>query len=68
MGDRVVVTPCWGDVISDRDVLTAIFEQAGFAMYQGLDNFSVEKEGYTIHFEFDAGRLSDIRMTVAHRI
>jgi len=64
-----VETPWWGDVVTDRDVLMAIFEQAGFPMTQALDaDFSIDKDGHTIHFVFEAGRLTDIRLTVAYRI
>jgi hypothetical protein len=62
-----MVAPCWGDVVSDLDVLAEILEQAGFEMSPcRAAGFSIEREGYTIHFQFEAGRLTDIRVTVTH--
>jgi len=64
-----MASQCWGDVVSDLDVLTAILEQAGFEVSPGLETcFSVERGGYMIHFQFDAGRLTDIRVTVSRPV
>jgi hypothetical protein len=62
-GGRPVGPKDWDDVVTDFDVLVAIFEQAGLTMDHGPDEeFSVQSEGHAIHFEFDRGRLRKIRV------
>ncbi len=62
-------TPCYGEVVTDCDVITAVFEQASLAVsLESEDLLLVETEGHVIYFEFDAGRLTDIRVTVVRRM
>jgi hypothetical protein len=64
-----VETPCYGEVVTDSDVITAVFEQAGLAVSLKAEHLlSVETEGHIVYFEFDAGRLTGIRVTVVRRM
>ncbi len=64
-----MAAPNWGDVVSDLDVLTAILEQAGFGITLDPESgFSIEREGYMIRFQFESGRLTNIRVTRAHPV
>jgi hypothetical protein len=50
-------------------VITAVFEQAGLAVSLKAEHLlSVETEGHIVYFEFDAGRLTGIRVTVVRRM
>ena len=65
----LVETPCYAEIVTDCDVITAVFEQAGFAVRLESEHLlSVEAEGDIVHFEFDAGRLINIRVTVVRRM
>ena len=62
-------TPCYGELVTDCDVITAIFEQAGLPVSLESEHLlSVEAEGHIVYLEFDAGRLVNIRVTVVHRM
>jgi hypothetical protein len=64
-----MAAPNWGDVVSDLDVLAAIFDQAGFEITHNPDSgFSIEREGYMIRFQFELGRLTNIQVTGAHPV
>jgi hypothetical protein len=61
-----MAAPNWGDVVSDLDVLSAILEQAGFEISPDpKSDLSIESEGYVVSFQFESGRLTNIRVTVA---
>jgi hypothetical protein len=60
-----MAAPHCGDDVSDLDVLAAILEQAGLAISPCREaGFSIERGAYTIHFQFEAGRLTNIQVTV----